>query len=874
MILMAVMAGCTDELIVPDGVSGLPEELVDYYFIIGDDIDTRAVEYTDDYHSEFTGGEQLGCFALDASGNAVAEAKANACYAVSVISSANMAINGKRVLVPRSSADKIDKGYAKYLFYYPYDKNIKSLNDLKNYTHTVHEDQSEKTAYEASDLLWDVAIPTDTYCKVEMDHAMANIVIVIDGVEYDAKKGAVVLGQPLEASGVNLTAPDLQSMRDAEGGYRYSVDLSQPVKDVQANFANYLSGNDRFRAAVPAHRTLHAGEKIIKLWSKNDGREKMFTLNKDITLEPGKNYYFTLIKNGITNPSDIDEESWVLDVLDPDTGEPVGLLCREYVLFQPGSGADDQHPTGQEGTNASDNTNTKWIDSQAWVFYNLIEGDRNKRPDLTTGCILRFVYDVRINAKEVYYDGGVHHGTDGCYWPAPHNFAGQGIVLVPHEHCWRKGVISTEFNEVYVGENKKVPYYMHGGRIYWNGAENKIVYFDMPKKSDGTPFEITTQEAYDLGHIAIPENGSPYVSYDSFTGSRDVKGCKVGFLMPHCLIDNRYDKENGRVEYRKYPLVKIGFNQFWMSQSLRAKTLTDGTPLRNYCPPIVNGKFQFEGTGNVSMNAPGYCYPGNDSHPDLPTGPFNPAANYSEDQLEAYRVSVLYNFTAVETGKMIPKSIEGKSTYHMPTRTDFERVLKYLGFAGFQKIMTGNHQTRDGSGASTTAYDYDIRKALIEGKILYSNGIESYTPNVSGLNLRADGFLRFSYSGTGFYNVGTQIGLMLESEDLSIGRQILSVSPWNTWMDQNDQIYNDGFNAGGTRYILHKNSSEPSDAFASQSFLPIRFYLKYELSDLYYNKYDDMYSPYNSRSTRGVRDERRGMAGSSNDVYVEIVPGE
>jgi len=871
MIMMAMAPGCSEDPDMPAPKDEMPGELEDYYFIIGDDPDSRSVDYTDDNHSEFTGGEMLGCFALDASGNVVAGAKSNACYTVSVIKSDNEAVNGKRVLVPQSSGDKLDKGYAKYLFYYPYDMDVRSLDDLKNYTHTVRETQSEKEDYEASDLLWDVAVPAERYCTVEMDHAMANIIIVIDGVEYDVQKGAVVLGQPLTASAVNLTAPDIESMRNASGDYYYNVNASQPLKDIQAYFANYSSANDRFRAAVPANRTLNAGTKIIKLWSKTDGREKTFTLRNDVKLEPGKNYYFTLIKKGHTNPSDIDEESWVLDVLDPETGEPVGLLCREYVLFQPGSGAGDQHPTGQYGTNASDNTQTKWIDSQAWVFYNLIEGDRNKRPDLTTGCILRFIYDVRINAKDVYYDGGLHHGTEGCYWPAPHKFQGQGIVLVPHEHCWRNGVVSTDFNEVFVGADKEVPYYMHGGRIYWSGANNKIVYFDMPKNADGTPLQITTQDAYDYGHIAIPETGRPYVSYDSFTGSRDVKGCKVGFIMPHCLIDNRYDNENGKLEYHKYPLVKIGFNQFWMSQSLRARTLIDGTPLRNYCPPVVNGKFQFEGSGNASTYAPGFCYPGRD---DVPNSKFvfNPFANFSEEELEQIKMSVLYNFTAVETGLMVPPSVEGKSTYHMPTYTDFHRVLTYLGFAGFQKIMTGNHQTRNGDKPMEGASDYDSRDALREGKILYTNAIESYTPNVSGLNLRADGFLRFSYSGVGFYNVGVQIGLMLESEDLSIGRQILSASPWNTWTAQNDQLFNDGFNDGNTRYILHKNSGEPSDAFASHSFLPIRFYLKYELTDMYYTKYDDTFSPYNSRSQRGMSEAQSAPHNSAGDVYVAMEP--
>lgn len=867
-ILAAIaVAGCTDDLELPTPVPDVPQELAEYYFVLDNPEMSRSVEYTDDNHSEFTGGEMLGCFALDGNDNAIAGEKANACYTVSVIASENEVIDGKKVLVPNTPADKLDKGHAKYLFYYPYDKNVTTLDELKSLTHSVKADQRKHEDYEASDLLWDVAVPTDRFCLVEMDHAMANIIIVIDGVEYDVEKGAVLLNQPLTASNINLTAPTLQSMWDTEGGYYYSVDVSQPKVHIQAMYADYPTANDRFRAAVPANRTLKAGVQIIQLWSAKNGNEKKFTLKNDITLEAGKNYYFTLIKKGNPHPSDIKEDTWVLDVLDPETGEPVGLLCREYVYFQSSSAAGDQRPTGQKGINKSDNTETKWIDSQAWVFYNLIDGDPNGTPDLSTGCILRFVYDVRVNAKEVWYDGGSNNsGQAGIYWPAPHNYKNSSIVLVNHEHGWINGQQSEILDEPHLGNQKKeVPYYMHGGRIYWNGEGNKIVYFDMPKDRNGNPLKITTDMAKTQGHIAIPAEGKPYVSYDPIvTETIDQSNCKVGFILPHYLIDTRYNNDIKQNEIRRYPIVKIGFNQFWMKQSLRAKTLTNGIPLHDYCLQDENGKFKID---PVSANQPlynaGYCYPGKDDKSTL----FNPS-KLDDKELEENKMTILYNFPAAESNYMVPKSMEGKSEYCMPTRGNIRTTLDYLGYAGLQKLLTDKHQARDNNGPIYP--DMDDELCLLHGKILYGN-YGTYTPNVSGLDLRPDGFFRWTYSGAGFYNTGHQIALMLQSEDLNIGRQIFSISIWNTWSSQEDQILNDGLKNDTNPYVLRKNSGEPSELFASRIFLPIRFFLKYIIPESYYTLYDDKYSPYASRYCNFKSSSIPSKeANTSRDVHVSV----
>lgn len=757
-----VVAGCSDDIEFSNPVSDVPHELEEYYFILGNPTVSRSVEYTDDNHSEFSGGELLGCFALDESDNIVAGTKANACYAVSVISSENEAINGKKVLLPNTVSDKLDKGYAKYLFYYPYNKDIKSLSEIKNLTHSVAADQSQHDDYEKSDLLWDVAVPTDRVCSVEMDHAMANIIIVIDGVEYDVDKGAVVLGQPLTATNINLTAPDLASMWNNDGAYCYSVSDSQEKKNIQAMYADYPTTNDRFRVAVPANRTLKKGDKIIKLWSKETGNEKTFTLRNDVLLEAGKNYYFTLIKKGNPNPGEKDDDSWVLDVLDPETGERVGLLCREYLRFQRNS--DSETPVQGKPTTPGTDTEKAILNSQAWVFYNL--QDNGRIPELSVGTVLRFVYDVRINLA-----GNVGKGDDypqhwdpnvgytGYAWPAPHydysywGGNGFGIFLAKHEYGWaadESGHGIPANPKAFRGE-----FYMHGGTVLWNGAENLIDDFIMP-----SPEKSATNDVADkFAHIAIPQDGKPYVSYTSFDegAAVDADGCKVGFTMPHTLIDVRI-AENGKREVRRYPLVKIGFNQFWMSKSLRAKTFVDGTSLHCFnSAPCAYTIDDF----HPPFSPSGFLYPfysdkNYDPYYDLQDGKYKEYGEYADEELE---MPLLYNARAFEDDRLLPPSVEGISRYVRPSEEEYRKFGRYCGFASITKMMSHDMLVFDGRTERT---DEEMIEAFKRGKLLKKPGC--YCANVSGLNLKAYGCRM--QSGKDFKQLGIAAGFWIESADL------------------------------------------------------------------------------------------------------------
>lgn len=831
-----LLCACSDDIDTPEpGGAELPAELGEYYFFIDNPMPSRNISYGSDETSEFDGGELLGCFALDADGNAVAGAKANACFVVSVIKSDNDAINGKKILVNNSPADKLDKGYAKYLFYYPYNKNIKTLDELKRLTHTVKTDQSKEENYEASDLLWDVAVPSDRYCIVEMDHAMANVIIVIDGVEYDVDKGAMVLQQPLTATNVNLTAPDINAMRDADAGYRYTVAESQAKSDIQAMYAQYSSANDRFRAAVPANRTLKAGGKIIKLWSKVTGEEKTFTLKNDITLEAGKNYYFTLIKKGKPNPSDYEDESWVLDVLDPETGEPVGLLCREYVRYQPefdNGTRDVENTTSPQNENYKDRFDTgARINSQAWVFYNL--EDDKKTPDLTKGVVMRFVYDLRIYRQNVNTDddindmgGGNIQVGDGA-WPAPYEgVSSQGLYMAKHGHRWRR------VNNVGTSTDEK-EYYMHGTEIWWDGTPaidsdepgtNKIVAIKIPPKEQSA----TNADAYDFGHIAIPKNGRPYVSYTPLRseGFYDMDGNKVGFTFPHYLVDMRVSPEG--IDIVKYPLVKIGFNQFWMSESFRGRTLNSGKRLTCY-----NYRDK-PGVDNMNSNIWDPKVPVNEGyiHVSRKIGDsyYDPVNQYSEDELVAKEILPLYNYKAFYNNDLIPISHESISEYCRPSWKSYNEFRNYVGWLGAMKMMSDDLAC----GKDFTEEEY---RTIYERGQFINDGSNPFTANVSGLNLKSRGIVHHSGHTDPGSGLGSELTLWLYHEKCETeGLKILDFFPYSAWDNSNLKV--ELIDNGNEYMPLNKsNNGDYISALGmtrgeflwSITYAPIRYILQYKV---------------------------------------------
>lgn len=525
-----VFTACQDDIDLSTGI--ITDDYGDNYFIIDSgDMPMSRTTYNDTYNTVFDEGDTIGVFGLDENGNAY-EGEKNVPYAVKVIvgtlgEDGSITPSTKRSLKPATDKE-VNKNRAKYLFYYPY-RNDMTLEMAKKLKHTVQSDQTKKGLYEASDLLWDIASPTDggKHCYIQMDHVMANIIIIVDEKNYAPDKGVII-------NGVNITAEGIDLMKDGIGEMAGSYQANNTTNGLKMWNFNYDAGGSRqFRIALPA-QTINAeknGKNFISVQyntGKNDSNgnavygNKTFNLRNDLEMKPGYNYIFRLSTKPVPIINYTDDDSWVLDVIDPETGNPIGLLCREYLNYQPritegeeGEPADDgkdryfDKPTGYK---INDDPTRVTINSQAWVFYRL-EKD-GITPDLTKGQILRFIYDVRINGNEPkvsrYYDYYENNkifnkrldkqGVGGHAWPksikknvfvgkatSGYDASASGMFLADHGHQWTYdeegfGRSSINFYE----------YHMHGGTIYWNGEKgdkdgldhNEIIHFEMPDADD------------------------------------------------------------------------------------------------------------------------------------------------------------------------------------------------------------------------------------------------------------------------------------------------------------------------------------------------------------------------------------------------------
>ena len=709
------------EPVVPEVETELPDSV---FFILADPAPLTRVTYAGDgLHADFEKEDLVGCFALNddltaAEGDGF---KPNACYRVSVHTNIK---DGKdrRFLSPVTDSDDLNKSKTKYLFYYPYDPEITSLDQLKAYTHSVNTDQNDRDRYEASDLLWDICTPIAELksVEVEMDHAMAQIIVEVESGLIKEGTVPTLLDIPTTVSMLDLVKLDLAEMTadmDVEDSYELAEDSRKSITMWEFGYAT--SGNLMFRAAVPANHTISSGSKILSL-ENPEGNKVTYRLSKGLSFEPGKNYRLTLVsKHDVVAPEVSDDESWVLDVLDPETGEPVGLLCREYLNFVHSSYSYNDHVATATQYGSEDITKTCNINSQAWVFYNLIPN--TTIPDLSSGTVLRFIYDL----TQYHYSG----------WPSPHRYASQGIFMP--KHGWKWGIVS-EPDDYYatmhgteVGPEKQ--YYLHGGKVEWDAENNKIKYFHKPD------FQVTNAEA-EKGYIKIVETQN---TDGTVTKSADVcyepasENTKVGVIVPHYLIDRRINRARGRVDERKYPLCKIGFNQFWMSESLRAEMLCDGTPLICY---NTKGQPGVTFAGITSPIEAGIVYPYYGTY-----DPFNnpEQREYNGGDGNHYIFTPLYNKSAVDHKSFIPVSTDSRTTYYLPDDDVFRDLLDYVN-PYFDSKMASRFivlHINDGSG-NFGENDATIEDAAYRGetfRLINSSITNAYSGNVSGLNLRAIG---------------------------------------------------------------------------------------------------------------------------------------
>lgn len=804
-IISAALVSCYEEAPVNNtGVSG-PAVMEGYYFRIagiGQDAEpvSRAT-YPTYVESRFDAGDRVGIFTLDEAGKALQN---NLPYTVVE------GENGAQALAPAGESASEGTGY-RYLIYYPYSASM-TLDGLRNLAYTVsdrqdnaEEDENGLTEYEKSDFLWDMAsVATGAdgtpkvdgdgkhFVEVVMDHVMATVVIRIrNGFDNEVP----VLRSTFERTvtgGIDLTdAPTVESLRS----HVYPVDGDSPLaydngdrteigmQPIELSDKDIVQSYSRaYRAAVPP-QVLVKGQEIITI----GGRKFKFSGGSDMKLEPGKRYTF-FIKDPSRPFIDIDDDdSWIFDVVDPLTGEKVGLLCREYIRYQPDHMTDREsnmtkvdHITGFPVTDDEGNA-TKAISSQVWVYYDLwkfakhkdhsredeyMRNARNQNdlkddddPYLDSGIALRFINDARIftdhaietEAEESaagYDPDELVSSNDNKYWPYPHvgmNSNG-GIFLSKHGQMWAKSV-NGDWGE---STGRQHEFNMHGGKIYWGCYEwatgfkfNAVRKFVMPEK------QVTTEEAYMYGHINIIRKDGKIIgteiSYDPYLSS----DMNVGVLIPKYINDSR-NAEEGVISY---PLVKIGYNNIWSKQGLRTRYYNDGKEIECYqgadgtgiafdFPHIfeVDGGSVFDAnTGNfIKGNYPTSWWTGSFDLSKLDI-PGSYAYPYSE-KFDVYKYlkqerpedenlfTKLYNFSAIvyEKNRLVPgrQSYDVRMSCYIPRIVRYYELMNYVGWLPGNKIMTNHVTTRI---AGKNIYTDEELAAALKNQEFVTHGLVDQT---------------------------------------------------------------------------------------------------------------------------------------------------
>lgn len=917
-VLGLVAVSCSDDLVEGVKVPGGQDDFWSQFdFVIADNTDTR-VSYDTYKRSTFEAGDEVGIYVVDDNGTLISGQPTNVHYVVRDVTDLNTG-ERRQVLLPSDPNTSVGKdANYHYILYYPYNVNM-TLTALKSYTHTVDTDQNassstyvpELTAFEHSDLLWCYYTPptgTQTF-EVYFDHAMAQIVVELDESEVYApddnteNTGVYLLNMPMQASNINL----LQSWSE-EFGYATTVptyDANSADKNPKIHawkFGTGASGKLQFRAMVPAHTIKYQDEQsvkrpVVRIYSSQDSYTDYY-LKSDLDLKPGYTYTFTFSKGQTTTDFEVSEDdSWVLDVLDPETGAPVGLLCREYLRYQPSTNFDGTYNlTGQSTTN-TDGSATKFIDSQAWVFYNL---RTDGTPDLSKGKVLRFIYDIQLNANNNNDENAFN--VSQAYAPKPHmNSLRLGIFTPEHGYYWTtqnhvdyldEGQYGTEIKKEGSTDKREnyQNYGMHGGTITWGYADGHsyISSFTLPAHNayessetatvngvvvtvgDGSGY-ITNKQAYYFGHIAIDADGAD-ISYRPISDdNKDIDGKKVGILQPHYLIDRRINA-SGTVEENRYPLVKIGHNQFWMSKSLRTNILTDGTVIPCYNKITTDGTKPAAMKDGLNWNdefGMGYVYPFSSSikNGNSPYDPVNDEKEMhpglpviSRGNTQEFVPAPCYNLSVVNDDRFVPKSNDNRLYYVMPDKSTFNDMAGYFSERFTAKLCSNQIKLRRGNdyllenGSSGTNAEL-LYDAALYGMTYSNDGtLANYSAaNISGFNARAIGYYYSSTAAVNGFSAMTGSVAFILKNTQSSGVEYMSLPIYSPFAYADfDKCY---------QHSYYSPSTYPTHFFAQ-----VRMVMKYR------NQLDNsgaasfVQGLYSSRSTDPVPQTMKG----SRVVRVEM----
>ena len=145
-----------------------------------------------------------------------------------------------------------------------------------------------------------------------------------------------------------------------------------------------------------------------------------------------------------------------------------------------------------------------------------------------------------------------------------------------------------------------------------------------------------------LTSLAIQAQNTMYIMKDDIVVSKyDIEKAidSIIFYMPNVDLNTSVTDADGN----EYNVVTIG-TQTWMAENLKTTKYNDGTSI-----PLVENDNSWE-----NLTTPGYCW-------------------YKNDPLYGNFYGALYNWYAVNTGKLCPTG------WHVPTQAEWTTLIDYLG---------------------------------------------------------------------------------------------------------------------------------------------------------------------------------------------------
>lgn len=175
----------------------------------------------------------------------------------------------------------------------------------------------------------------------------------------------------------------------------------------------------------------------------------------------------------------------------------------------------------------------------------------------------------------------------------------------------------------------------------------KLVYFCL-KNDIKDIFKIDNKQLHYLYNIVIMRKRKTINRFYllSFIGSILVLATLVFTSCGILSVSNGQKEKIKDIEGNSYNTVKIG-NQTWMAENLRTRTYNDGTNIPNV--------FDDDEWSNLDSGA--YVW-------------------YDNDESNGEIYGALYNWYAVETGKLCPRG------WHVPTDEEWTELIDYLATEG------------------------------------------------------------------------------------------------------------------------------------------------------------------------------------------------